>query len=56
MAVVQGGEKSRGGVARRHSISLFSRAEGGNTPFRSKLSLRESYGRRMSGWGGPNVA
>lgn len=48
-------EKSRGGVAKAFNFPLL--ADGGrHTPFRSELSLRESYGRRMSGWGGPNVA
>lgn len=48
-------KKSRGGVAKAFNFPLL--ADGGrHTPFRSRLSLCESYGRRMSGWGGPNVA
>lgn len=45
----------RSGVAKAFNFPLL--ADGGrHTPFRSELSLPESYGRRMSGWGGPNVA
>lgn len=45
----------RSGVAKAFNFPLL--ADGGrHTPFRSELSLLESYGRRMSGWGGPNVA
>lgn len=44
-----------GGVAKAFNFPLL--ADGGrHTPFRSELSLPENYGRRMSGWGGPNVA
>lgn len=42
-------------VAKAFNFPLL--ADGGrHTPFRSELSLPESYGSRMSGWGGPNVA
>lgn len=45
----------RGGLAKAFNFPLL--ADGGrHTPFRSELSLPENYGRRMSGWGGPNVA